>query len=274
MRTSPFKVDPSAPKGAPELMGRLMRTVAVVVISAAALHGTSQASATQIKVVFVGDSLSDGIGAAVQRHIARDACLAERVQISRKAEIGTGLARADRFHWPEKVRTITAETGADLVVASFGLNDRTGVVDNTAGIRVAFGSSEWQARYADQVSAFLRGAASAQAGTLWLGIPSLRDQVANEDGISKNTLYKSVIASLGTGKVSFVEPWRITNETPEPFQSYWTDPNGSKVQVRAPDGIHFTGAGYDLIARHLSPKIVEHLKAQLGPERLGCEGQV
>jgi len=251
---------------------RLTASACVLGITAAVLSAVpSVAEEPQVKVVFVGDSMSDGVGAAVQRHIAKESCLSKRIQVTRHAEIGTGLARADRFKWPEKIGSMVPETGADLVVASFGLNDRTGVVDPAASVRVSFGEPDWQARYSDQVTAFLKGAAAAPAGTLWLGIPSLRDKVAHEDGIAKNALYRSVIEGYGE-KAAFVEPWRASTDKEETFQSYWTDPSGAKVQIRASDGIHFTGPGYDQIAQYLSPKIVSHLEAKLGAARLKCEG--
>lgn len=263
---------PKVPSGTFGMMGRLRAAAAAGIIAGFVCSGPAHAEGAPINVVFVGDSMSDGVGAAVQRFVSRDACLAQRVRISRHAEIGTGLARADRFHWPEKVRTIVTETGADLVVASFGLNDRTGVVDTASNVRVAFGSPEWQARYTDQVLAFLRGAATATAGALWLGIPSLRDQTAHEDGIAKNALYRSAIAAFGNSKVAFVEPWSAGADKADTFQSYWTDQNGAKIQIRAPDGIHFTGTGYDLIALYLSPRILAHLESQFGSSRLHCEG--
>jgi len=247
-------------------------TCALGIAAALLFAAPSQAEETPIKVVFVGDSMSDGVGAAVQRHIGKDACLSKRIQISRHAEIGTGLARADRFKWPEKIAAMVSETNPDLVVASFGLNDRTGVVDPSNNVRVSFGASDWNARYSDQVVSFLKGASAAPAGTLWLGIPSLRDKVAHEDGIAKNALYRSVIEAHGNDKAAFVEPWRATTDGEETFQGYWVDPTGAKVQIRAQDGIHFTGIGYDQVAAYLSPKIVSHLEDKLGASRLRCEG--
>src|SRR3954468_19625613 len=91
LTTSPFTSGIAAKLGAVSLG-----------VAAAVLNPVpSRAEEPQVKIVFVGDSMSDGVGAAVQRFVSRDACLSKRILVSRHAEIGTGLARADRFKWPE-----------------------------------------------------------------------------------------------------------------------------------------------------------------------------
>ena len=96
------------------------------------------------------------------------------------------------------------------------------------------------------------------AGLLWLGMPVLRDRIAQADVEEKNGLDAHAIAGLGDRKIRYVEPWRAAGDGS--FQPYGPGPDGGSAQLRSTDGIHFTATGYDVIARYLMPKIV----AQLG----------
>src|SRR5438309_59202 len=53
----------------------------------------------------------------------------------------------------------------------------------------------------------------------------------------------------------------LTRSGEDAFQSYGPDASGSRIQIRASDGIHFTTAGYDMVTAYLLPKIIAHLKA-------------
>jgi len=218
------------------------------------------------RIAFMGDSMIDGIWASEKRDLERDACLKQAVSTGRYAENGSGLARADKFHWPEKAAKIMTEFQPDLVVASFGLNDRQGVVDNERNVRVEFGNPEWEARYREQVTAFLKSAGTGRAGLLWLGLPVLREKEANEDATSKNRIFRETIKAFGDEKVAYVEPWRIAGPEGDAYQAYMTEASGAKLQIRSPDGIHFTRAGYDLISAYLGPQILSQLKSRLAAD--------
>jgi len=72
-----------------------------------------------------------------------------------------------------------------------------------------------------------------------------RERARFLDGAKKN----GVDAALG----------KSIFEKIETFASYGPDKSGRLVQIRTPDGQHFTVAGEDLAASYLFPKIVEAL---------------
>jgi hypothetical protein len=222
------------------------------------------ASSEQMRIAFVGDSMADGVWGGIQRRISKDVCLRQTLRTGRYGEIGTGLARADKFNWPTKVKTIMGEFHPHLFVVSFGLNDRNPVVEAGGKKRIDLTNPDWAAAYKEQVAAFLQSAASAQAGVIWLGIPVLRDEVSNKDALEKNAIFKTTVNQMQDKRLVYVEPWKLATSGEESFQPYFTDTSGSRIQLRATDGIHFTGAGYDLIANYLWPRMIDHLEMQTG----------
>jgi uncharacterized protein len=216
----------------------------------------------EIRVAFIGDSMADGMWGGLVRATSNDACLKGHFTLGRFGENGTGLTRADKFNWAEEIRKITASFSPDLVIVSFGLNDRQGVVEPDHVTRVEFGAPEWPKRYSSHVSTVLAEGSVGKAGLLWVGLPSLRDQVPQADAREKNRLYDETVQSFHSPKVRFVEPWRLSPEGDDPFKPYGTGPSGEIVALRATDGIHFTVAGYDSVAAYLLPRIIAHLEDQ------------
>ena len=232
-------------------------------LAAVALFATSvRADAgTEIRIACIGDSMIDGVWGGLLRLVSKEPCLKSRINLGRFGENGTGLTRADRYNWSDEATKILAEFKPDLVVVSLGLNDRQGVVDAKTKARTVFGDPGWNAAYESVVTDFLHSAAKTKSGLVWLGIPAMREPAASADAMEKNRLYAHAINALGNNQVLFVEPWRPSGSNDDNFAAYGSDANGSKIQLRTPDGIHFTAAGYDLIAAYLLPKIIAQLKA-------------
>ena len=226
------------------------------------LPGFGQESAKgEIRIACVGDSMIDGVWGGLLRLVSKEACLKPRIKLGRYGENGTGLTRPDRYSWPEAMTDIFAEFKPDLVIVSMGLNDRQGVVNPKTNTRVVYGQKEWSQAYEAEVAAFLGKATQTPAGLLWLGIPVLRDGTAQAESTEINHVYVHAITALNNKKAVFVEAWRQDGTKGDVFQAYAPDASGSKVQIRTQDGVHFTPAGYDMVAAYLLPKIIAQLNA-------------
>ena len=215
-----------------------------------------------VRIAFVGE-LDDR--RHLGRHRAHDEhgypCLKGHFDLGRFGNNGTGLTRPDKYDWPEEIKKIIGSFRPDLLVVSLGLNDRQFIVDLSAGrAHVEFGTPDWTTKYTEQVTAFLQNGSTAPAGLMWIGIPAMRDAAANADAAEKNRIYSGAIAALGSSKAQFVPPWTLNPNGPDTFKSIGPGREGSIVTLRAPDGIHFTSAGYDVLATYLYPKIVEKLE--------------
>jgi uncharacterized protein len=212
-----------------------------------------------VRIAFLGDSMSDGIWAGVLRLTTKEPCLKEKFGLGRYGENGTGLTRSDKFDWPTETKSIIDEFHPDLIVVSLGLNDNQNIVERTKA-RTDYGSAGWNKKYADIATEFLASASAAPAGVLWIGNPVLRDKNAQAAAQQRNRVYADVINGFGNAKIAYVKPWQLNGGGEDAFQAYGPDQNGARAQIRAPDGIHFTTLGYDLVAAYLLPTILEHLR--------------
>jgi uncharacterized protein len=223
---------------------------------------SQQAGNGEIRIAFAGDSMADGMWGGLVRATSNDACLKGHFTLGRFGENGTGLTRADKFNWGEETKKIVSTFAPDLLITSFGLNDRQGVVEPDKVTRVELGGAEWPKRYSAHISSVLAEGSVGKAGLLWVGLPVLRDKVSQTDAQEKNRLYLENVQSFNSPKVRFVEPWRLAPEGEDTFKPFGAGLSGETVALRSTDGIHFTSAGYDLVAAYLLPRIVAHLEAQ------------
>ncbi len=234
----------------------------LVVASTCGVPAPAGAAASgEVRIACIGDSMIDGVWGGLLRLVSKEPCLKSRITLGRYGENGTGLTRPDHFNWTEESTKILGNFRPDLVIVSMGLNDRQGVVNVKTKARTEYGAPDWSARYQGAVAEFLHSASATSAGLLWLGIPTMRDKTAQVDAKEKNRIYADAIKSFGNEKVVFVDAWRQPGAIDDDFKVYGQDGDGAKIQIRALDGIHFTAAGYDIVAAYLLPKILAQLKS-------------
>ena len=217
-------------------------------------------ASSKVRIAFAGDSIVDNYWSGIERIIDANPCLKNTVELGRFARNGTGLTRGDRVYWPREIRRIDDVFKPTLSVVSIGLNDRQFIVDGN-GARTAWGAPDWTDKYRHEVSEFLKAAVATKAVVLMVGMPAMREAIDNADIDGKNTMFAEAIVALGDPNLHYVEPWRLHAAGTETFASYGPDKSGRLVQIRTPDGQHFTVAGEDLAADYLFPKIVEALSA-------------
>jgi hypothetical protein len=215
---------------------------------------------SKIRIAFAGDSIVDNYWSGIERIVDANACLKNSIELGRFARNGTGLTRGDRVYWPREIRRIDDAFHPTLSVVSIGLNDRQFIVDGT-GARTAWGAPDWTDKYRHELDEFLKAAVATKAVVLMVGMPAMREAIDNTDIDGKNAMFAAAIKALGDPNLHYVEPWRLHADGAETFASYGPDKSGRLVQIRTPDGQHFTAAGEDLAAGYLFPKIVGALDA-------------
>jgi hypothetical protein len=215
------------------------------------------AQAAPATVAFVGDSMADGLWGAFFRLTGNQKCSPDELQLMRDAKNGTGLARPDHFDWSAELDTIVKQSAPTVMFASLGLNDAQDMIlpDKT---KYRLGSPEWLAQYAKNVDAFYEHAAAGGASVLIVGLPNLRDKTADVHAQLVNTIFQMEATNDKKVNVTYVSPWTLTNPDGS-FASFGPSLNGQTVQLRAPDGIHFTQAGYDVLAKYLEPTLSKAL---------------
>jgi hypothetical protein len=213
-----------------------------------------------IHIAFVGDSMADGIWGAMFRRLGKDKCLGERIRLIRKAKNGTGLTRLDQFNWVEEIGKIVEESHPDLVVGSFGINDRQGIVEKDKR-SVAYPSPAFDTRYQAIVAEAIRASLAQGGSMIIIGLPIMLEDDANADAQAKNKIFEAAVKEVGSDKASFVPPW-TSGANPEVYKPYLPNAKGTMALVRASDGIHFTTLGYDMVMDAIYPSILAALKAR------------
>ena len=233
------------------------RSALAVALAVSFVPPAHAASDAPIKIAFVGDSMADGLWGAMFRRLGKDKCLAEKIKLFRKAKNGTGLTRLDQFNWIDEVSSMTDDPAPDVFFGSFGINDRQGVVDASKA-RVEYPGPAFDKKYQGNVQELILAATSKGAWILIAGLPIMRDEKPNTDALAKNKLFADAVAALAKPTASYVEPW--TAKTPDEFKPYLPNAANTMVLVRAEDGIHFTGIGYDMVMDHFYTAVIDMIK--------------
>jgi uncharacterized protein len=198
------------------------------------------------RVLVVGDSQAQGLAAGLQRQFRGDSSW----RVIDRSRIATGLCSPSRFDWPAAAPGIgEAERGA-ISVVMFGANDRPpvrlhGRIDDK--LEASFAAS-----YCAHVRAIVDGLKRSCASVIWVGHPIVRDPVYAEDMELLNRFYAQESVEAGA---EWFPSWPLFVDTEGNYAPYGKGNDGQTTRLRADDGVHFTGAGYDVLARALLPVI-------------------
>ena len=243
--------------------------VAFAAVASGAPAVASAEAPPPLRIAFVGDSMADGLWGAMFRRLGKDKCLADKVKLIRRAKNGTGLTRLDQYNWVDEVGAIATDPGADLFVGSFGVNDRQSIVDVDKK-RTEFGGPDYDGRYEGIVEDVVQSALSHGSSFLVMGLPVMLDVAANSDAAAKNKLFAEAVGHVGSPRAVFVAPW-TSQPPPDAYKPFLPNAKQTLVQVRAPDGVHFTTAGYDMVMETFYLAIIDSLKQRGRDVAAECE---
>jgi uncharacterized protein len=238
--------------------------------AASLVASVSAVQAAPATIAFVGDSMADGLWGAFFRMTGNQHCSADELALIRDARNGSGLARPDHFDWTTELDSIIAKSPPTLVFASIGLNDHQDLVMPDKS-KARLGTDAWLAQYRKNVDDFYAHAGAGGAQVLIIGLPNLRDPKADAHAQLVNGIYEEEAEGEKSIDVTFVSPWTMKNDDGS-FASFGPNLAGQTVQIRAPDGVHFTQAGYDVLAKYLEPSLSKALGAAHAPLSDNCLG--
>ncbi len=196
-------------------------------------------------LVVFGDSQAAGLARGLQRVLAED----QRFRVLNRTHAGASLVH-DENEWLTPIVNFTGREKADIAIVMFGANDRIDMREGRATLR--FRSEEWRAEYAARIDRILDCLATAGLRVLWLGNPIARSERYTEDMSYINELYADAVTRHG---FQFMPLWTVVADESGGYTAYGKDRTGVTQRLRGVDGIHFTAAGYELIAE----KIVDQL---------------
>jgi lysophospholipase L1-like esterase len=197
--------------------------------------------ANKLRVAVVGDSLAAGLGVFLERVLRPTV-----TRVTKQGRISTGLAREDYFDWPAAMRQIMDAYDPDLVVVMTGVNDNQGLQSPGGQLETPIGTYDWPVAYEQRVEDFARIAVDGGAHVVWVGMPIVADRDRWNLFQRQNEIFKRVASR--TPNMAYVDVWDRFAQPDGGYSAFFRD-DGRVELIREADGIHFNGAGYEMVAR-------------------------
>ena len=207
--------------------------------------GTSaraEESADRVTIAVFGDSQAQGLAGGLQRILIED----PRYRVLNRTHPGAALVHGGG-EWLGPVERFASREKADIAVVMFGANDRLDMRDEH-GAYLHFRTDDWREAYAARADKILTLLTTAGVKVIWCGNPIARSPNYSADMTYINDIYAEETARFGA---QFVPLWTVIVDEQGGYAAYGKDRDGTTQRLRADDGIHFTAAGYELIAEKI-----------------------
>ena len=224
--------------------GRVIGRTAVLVLCLGLLGTPTRAEelVDRVTIAVFGDSQAQGLAGGLQRVLIED----PRYRVLNRTHPGAALVHGGD-EWLGPVERFASREKADIAVVMFGANDRLDM-RNERGVYLHFRTDDWRDAYAARAAKILALLANAGVRVIWCGNPIARSPTYSADMSYINDIYAAETARFGA---QFVPLWSIIADGQGAYAAYGKDRVGTTQRLRADDGIHFTAAGYELIAERI-----------------------
>jgi uncharacterized protein len=215
---------------------------ALVIIAICAGSARADDDDTAKTIVVFGDSQAQGVAGGLQRVLIDD----PRYKVLNRTHAGAAIVHADN-EWLGPVTSFIAKEKADIAVLMLGANDRLDMRDDS-GAYLRFRTDIWRDTYAKRADKILSALADAGLRVVWCGNPIARSATYSDDMKYINDIYAVEVARFGG---AFLPLWNVIADDSGQYTAYGQDRSGVTERLRNDDGIHFTAAGYELIAERV-----------------------
>jgi hypothetical protein len=193
-----------------------------------------RAKAGNLSVGVFGDSMGDGVWAALYREFRDDA----GVEVTKFSEVSTGLSRYDYVNIQAKTTRQLDEAPVDVAVVVFGTNDAQGIDDG--GVIHDFGTPGWKAAYGRRIDDLVGLFRSRGVVVYWVGMPRMKRDGFDGRMAIVNEVVEARMKALG---VPWLETVGLTTDADGEYMPY-AEVGGRRRLMRANDGIHMSMDGY------------------------------
>ena len=191
-------------------------------------------------IVVFGDSQAQGVAGGLQRLLLENT----RLHVLNRTHPGAASVH-DEEEWLGPIRTFATREKADFAVVMVGANDRLDMRMPPSGAYLHFKSDPWRIEYARRIDLILSTLTAAGLKIIWLGNPIARSAKYSEDMVYINQILAQETEKFGA---HFYPLWQVIADGQGDYVAYGKDLEGVVTRLRTDDGIHFTAAGYELIA--------------------------
>lgn len=195
-------------------------------------NGWMVTSDNPLRVHVLGDSQADPVGRTL------GAASNGRFDVTTNSFNSTSFARPDYFNWHAELLTIVTKDNPDVVVIFIGASDWQSM-EARDGRVVEPGTPEWIDEWTWRLSVAFDLVTAEHRLVVWVGLPPMRSRADNSAAFVINEIVGQV-ASARAG-VAMLDLWDMFGED---YSEKVSPPGGgSRVRVRADDGIHLNRTG-------------------------------
>ncbi|MGH7095127.1 MAG: SGNH/GDSL hydrolase family protein [Stellaceae bacterium] len=195
------------------------------------------------RIVVFGDSQAQGIAGGLERILLHD----PHYRILNRTHPGASLIHSSR-EWLEPIDHFTAHETAEIAIVMFGANDRIDMRNGPGGHYLHFRTDAWRNAYVSRADEILSALKKVHLKVIWLGNPIARSPTYSTDMSYINGLLDQEATKFGD---TFFPLWSVIVDAKGHYTAYGPDRNGVTERLRGDDGIHFTSAGYEVVAEKL-----------------------
>ena len=199
-------------------------------------------------VLLVGDSLAHGLAMSLGPDLKDRAGAA----FSCFAKVSSGLSNPHVLNWEKTIQMLLQKGAPSLILIMMGVNDANNHIRDGNKLCLV-GTPEWAQAYENRVESFLRIVAASHARVYWIGVPVVR-----EGWLQSRVLLANTAARKACGKLEnchFIDTFDALCDENRNYTNYLKEANGSSIRIRAKDGVHFSQAGSNLLARYILLKL-------------------
>ena len=229
----------------------------IVLIESSGPAGAQQAS-ERLTIVVFGDSQGRGVAEGLQRVLVDN----PRLKVLNRTHPGAAFVHAEA-EWITPIRKFLAQEKADLAVVMFGANDRLDMKADESAAYLHFKSAAWREEYARRTDMVLKSLTDGGLKVIWCGNPIARSETYSSDMNYINQIFAERAELFGA---TFLPLREVAAGEGGKYAAYGKDLEGVTRRLRADDGIHFTAAGYELIADRIAGLIPPSPPIEKQPE--------
>ena len=218
-------------------------SVAVLLVLAGGSPG-AQELPEHLTIVVFGDSQGRGVAEGLQRVLIDDS----RFKVLNRTHPGAAFVHGEA-EWMTPIRKFVSREKADFAIVMFGANDRLDIKGGDSSSYLRFKTEAWREEYARRTDMVLKTLVDAGLKVIWCGNPIARSETYSTDMSYINRIFAERAEAVGA---QFLPLWEVAAGEGGKYAAYGKDLGGVTRRLRADDGIHFTAAGYELIADHIA----------------------
>lgn len=199
-------------------------------------------AALPLVVVSAGDSMAQPTGES----LAASQSDGEPYAVTYEFKLSSGLSRPDYFNWPARLRTLAAQTKPEALVLTFGGNDTQEITDPFGNVVAVPKSSDWARLYEERLAGLFDLLKADGRRIVWVMPPRMSDP--ERDRLAGLMRTAATSAASTRPWVLLVDTAALTSGPGGGFAQSIVGSDGTEIQCRASDGVHFAPGCSRLVA--------------------------